>query len=292
MDGDIGIRVINPDHGHMDGQAAPESNPIVLQVKGVKFSANSGVNILSDVSFHIDPGELVALTGPSRSGKTILLHSLAGLLKPTDGEIAINGVSLYTNKKAFRTSIGFVPAEYALQQHLTVTETLIDASRLRLPRSTSHKDRQLRVQTLLQITGLTPTADARVKGLSKVDKRKLSIAVELSGYPGLLLLDEAADGLAPFEELQITTLLQELARLGLTIIQVNQLSQCVRLSDRVICLTPGGALAWFGPFEEAFAYLESFIPAGSAKDTFGLEEAIEMLVNPQLGNGSEWAYAF
>ena len=95
----------------------------------------------------------------------------------------------------------------------------MDASRLRLPRSTSAKDRQLKVQSLLETAGLTQAADTRVSSMGKLDKRRLSIAVELMGDPGLLLVDTAADGLTPFEELQITTLLRELSRHGLTIIQ-------------------------------------------------------------------------
>lgn len=292
IDGYKGINVVKPDPADLNAQNAPEYSPVLLQVMGVMFAKHSGVKYLSDVSLHIEPGEFVALTGPSGSGKTALLHSLAGLMKPTHGEISIDGVSLYANPKAFRSSVGFVPAEYALQQHLTVAETLFDASKLRLPRSVSLKDRQLRVQALLATAGLAQVAGVKVEGLNKVDKRKLSIAVEMSGYPGLLLLDEAADGLAPFEEMQITTLLRELSHQGVTIVQVNQHSRAIGLSDKVIFLAPGGSLAWFGPVDEAFAYFGSFTPEASAKDAPGFEETMQMLADPQLGNGSEWASRF
>jgi ABC-type multidrug transport system, ATPase component len=292
MDVNEKINLLKPDPAHMNGKKSPGSSPVLLQSRGVMFTMHSGEKLLSDVSFHIEPGELVILTGPRRSGKTTLLHILAGLMKPTSGEISIDGVSLYANPKSFLSSVGFVPAEYVLQQHLTVAETLIDASRLRLPRSTSPKDRQLRVQALLETGGLAHVADAKVGRLNKLDKRKLSIAVELSGYPGLLLLDESADGLAPFEEIQITTLLRDLSHQGVTIIQVNQLSRGIRLSDKVIFLAPGGSLAWFGPVDEAFTYLASFTSASNTKEELILEEVMEVLVNPRLGNGSEWAKRF
>jgi ABC-type multidrug transport system ATPase subunit len=292
MDGNERFSLVKPDLATLDGKTATGSGPVLLQARGVKFSMHSGVPLFFDVSFHVEPGEFVALTGPSRSGKTALLHSLAGLKKPTDGEISIDGVSLYANPKAFRSAVGFVPAEYALQQHLTVTETLFDASRLRLPRSASHKDRQKRVQTLLETLGLAQVADTKVGWLNKADKRKLGIAIELSGYPGLLLLDQAADGLAPFEEMQITTLLRGLSQQGITIIQVNQHSQGIQLSDKVIFLAPGGSLAWFGPVDQAYAYFGGFHPEAKSKDAFGFEEALEVLANPQLGNGSEWSKRF
>ncbi len=287
-----GNKTVKPDPAQNDGSNVPGTGGVLLQAKGLTIRTRAGASLLSEISFHIEPGELVVLAGPSRSGKSTLLQSLAGLMKPTSGGIIIDGVSLYANPKAFQSSIGFVPAEFALQQHLTVVEILQDEARLRLPRSASNNDRKQRVQTLLETIRLTQVADFRVRQLSKVDKRKLSIAVELIGYPGLLLLDELADPLTPFEEVQITTLLQELSRQGLTVIQVNELSRCVGLSDKVIFLTPEGLLAWFGPAEEAFVFLRSFMPVKSAINPFGLEDALEMLVSPQSGDTTDWAKRF
>ena len=105
---------------------------------------------------------------------------------------------------------------------------------------------------------LTQVADCRVGQLSKVDKRKLSIAVELIGYPGLLLLDEAADRLTPFEEMQITTLLRELSRRVSRLSRLISFPDALSYRDKVIFLAPGGSLAWFGPVEEAFAYFAKF----------------------------------
>jgi len=275
-----------------DGEKAPGPTAVLVQAKGLTIRTRAGVSLLSDISFHIEPGELVALTGLSRSGKSTLLQSLAGLMEPASGEILIDGINLYANLKAFRSTIGFVSAEFALQQNLTVTEILQDAARLRLPRSASSHNRKQRVLTLLETVGLTQVTDRRVGSLSEVEKRRLSIAVELIGYPKLLLLDESAEPLTPFEEVQITILMRELSRQGLTIIQVNARSRSAGVSDKIIFLAPGGLLAWFGPADEAFVYLKSLIPRGMVKDLFNLQEALEVLVNPQLRDGVEWAKRF
>ncbi|HLE90445.1 MAG TPA: ABC transporter ATP-binding protein, partial [Anaerolineales bacterium] len=280
------------DPAQNDGEKAPGTTAVLLQAKGLTIRTRAGVGLLSDISFHIEPGELVALTGLSRSGKSTLLQSLAGLMAPASGEILIDGIDLYANLKAFRSTIGFVPAEFALQQNLTVAEILQDAARLRLPRRVSSHDRKQRVLTLLEAIDLTHVTDRRVGLLSEVEKRRLSIAVELMGYPKLLLLDESAEPLSPFEEVQITILMRELSRQGLTIIQVNARSRSAGVSDKIIFLAPGGLLAWFGPSDEAFAYLRSLIPRGVVKDLFGLQEALEILVNPQLRDGIEWAKRF
>ncbi len=275
-----------------DGETVPRTNGVLLQGRGLTIRTRAGESLLSDISFHIEPGELVVLTGLSHSGKSTLIQSLAGLMEPASGEILIDGINLYANLKAFSSTIGFVPAEFALQQNLTVAEILQDAATLRLPRSASSHDRTQRVLTLVQVMGLTQVMDRRVALLSEVEKRRLSIAHELIGYPKLLLLDETVRPLSPFEEVQITILMRELSRQGLTIIQVDARSRSAGVSDKIIFLAPGGLLAWCGPSHEAFAYLRSLIPRGVVKDLFGLQEALAILVNPQLQDGIEWAKRF
>jgi len=280
------------DPAQNDGDKVPETTAVLLQAKGLTIHTRDGVSLLSDISFHIEPGELVALTGLARSGKSTLLQSLAGLVKPESGEILIDGINLYANLKAFRSMIGFVSAKFALQQNLTVAETLRDAARLRLPRSASSNDRKKRVLTLLESVSLAPMIDRRVGLLSEAEKRRLSIAVELISYPKLLLVDASAEPLPPFEEVQITILLRELSRQGITIVQVNPRSRSAGVADKIIFLAPGGLLAWFGPSDEAFTFLKSFIPRGVVKDLFGLQEGLEILVNPQVRDGIEWSKRF
>ena len=280
------------DPAQNDGDKVPETTAVLLQAKGLTIHTRDGVSLLSDISFHIEPGELVALTGLARSGKSTLLQSLAGLVKPESGEILIDGINLYANLKAFRSMIGFVSAKFALQQNLTVAETLRDAARLRLPRSASSNDCKKRVLTLLESVSLASMIDRRVGLLSEAEKRRLSIAVELISYPKLLLVDASAEPLPPFEEVQITILLRELSRQGITIVQVNPRSRSAGVADKIIFLAPGGLLAWFGPSDEAFTFLKSFIPRGVVKDLFGLQEGLEILVNPQVRDGIEWSKRF
>ncbi|HKY52714.1 MAG TPA: ATP-binding cassette domain-containing protein [Anaerolineales bacterium] len=275
-----------------DGETVPTPSGVLLQAKELTIRTREGTSLLTDISFHIEPGELVALTDLGHSGKSTLLKSLAGLIEPENGEILIDGVNLYANLKAFRPTIGFVPAEFALHQNLTVSEILQEAALLRLPRRISSQDRRQRVLTILNLVGLTSVTDRRVELLSNVEKRRLSIAVELLSYPKLLLLDESTEPLIAFDELQMTILLRELSRQGLTIIQVNPRSRSAGVSDKIIFLAPGGHLAFFGPPDEALAFLKGLVPRGVVKDMFGLQQALEMLVNPHERDGAEWAKRF
>ena len=287
-----GIQTVMTDPTQNDSEKTPGPSGVLLQVKELTIRNSAGESLLSDVSFHIEPGELVALTDLGRSGKSILLQSLAGVLKPASGEILIDSINLYAYLKAFRPTIGYVPAEYALHQNLTVAETLRDAATLRLPRRTSSQERRQRVQSVLETVELTQMTDRRVGTLNNIEKRRLSIAIELIGSPALLLVDESAEPLVPFDEVQITILLRELSRQGITVIYVNPRSRSAGLSDKIIFLATGGLMAWFGPADEAFAYLKGLLPRGVVKDLFGLQEALEMLFNPQERDGIEWAKRF
>src|SRR5690242_13785079 len=106
-----GTKRVMTDPIQNDGQTSPRANGILLQAKELTFRTRAGVNLLSDISFHIEPGEVVALTGLSRAGTAILLQCLAGLLAPSKGEVLIDGISLYANEKAFRATIGYVPPD-------------------------------------------------------------------------------------------------------------------------------------------------------------------------------------
>jgi ABC-type multidrug transport system ATPase subunit len=284
-----GIKSVMTDPIQKDGEKTQPPSGVLLQAKDLTVRTRAGTNILTDISFHIEPGEVVALTDLGRSGKSTLLQCLAGLIKPESGEILIDGVNLYSNLKAFRPIIGFVPAEFSLHQNLTVSETLQDAALLRLPRSMRTQDRQQRVLRILDSVGLTQVADRRVGLLSNVEQRRLSIAVELMGYPKLLLIDYPSKPLTSFEDVQTTILMRELSRQGITIIQVNPRSRSTGVTDKIIFLAPKGFLGWFGPADETLSYLKGFLPRGVVKDLFGLQEALEMLVNPLETDGSEWA---
>ena len=284
-----GIKSVMTDSIQKDGEKTQPPTGVLLQAKDLTVRTPAGTNGLTDISFHIEPGDVVALTDLGRSGKSTLLQCLAGLLQPERGEVLIDGINLHSNLKSFRPIIGFVPAEFALHQNLTALETLQDAALLRLPRNTRPQDRQQRVISVINSVGLSPVADRQVGLLSNVEQRKLSIAIEIMGNPKLLLVDYPSRPLSSFEDVQITILLRELSRQGITIIQVNPRSRSTGVTDKIIFLAPKGFLGWFGPADETLNYLKGYLPRGVVKDLFGLQEALEMLVNPLETDGSEWA---
>jgi ABC-type multidrug transport system fused ATPase/permease subunit len=90
----VGNDATMADPAQMDSEPTQPSKGALLQAKRVTVNTRLGKGLLSDISFHVEPGELVSLTGLSYTGKSTLLQSLAGLVKPTSGEILIDGVDL------------------------------------------------------------------------------------------------------------------------------------------------------------------------------------------------------
>lgn len=151
---------------------------------------DTAVQALDDVSFEVEAGERVALTGHSGSGKTTLLHVLGGLVEPTSGKVEWQGRPLASIDRAARGAerargIGFVFQSSNLLPHFTVLENLLFAA------STSgKKPNEDDAQRLLALVGLAGKADNLPAELSGGEAQRVAIARALSQEPRLMLLDE------------------------------------------------------------------------------------------------------
>jgi ABC-type multidrug transport system ATPase subunit len=255
-----------------DIQAGTEG--VTLQVKKVeRLPKGQDRALVSNISMHVGPGELVAVAGP---GKSALLESLSGVRPPDDGQILFNGIDLYGNLRVLSTYIGYVPSTPAVHDSLTPREALRYEAGLRLA-GASEKRIAHRVQEVLGQIGLLDLADRQVEGLSILEKRLLSVGIELLASPGLLLVDEPHQPIAPAEAARVTTLLQRLARQGLTVLQASDIAACASLADKMAVLAPDGSLAWYGPPPEALEYFRGLHPGAEAlNSSFNLEKCLEV----------------
>ncbi|KAL2322383.1 hypothetical protein Fmac_026762 [Flemingia macrophylla] len=176
------------------------------------------VNILKSVSFVARSSEIVAVIGPSGTGKSTLLRIIAGRVKDEDFDpksISINDQPM-TSPAQLRKICGFVAQEDNLLPMLTVKETLLFSAKFRLKEMTP-KDRELRVESLLQELGLFHVADSFVgdeenRGISGGERKRVSIGVDMIHNPPILLLDEPTSGLDSTSALQIIELLSSIVK--------------------------------------------------------------------------------
>jgi ABC-type multidrug transport system ATPase subunit/pSer/pThr/pTyr-binding forkhead associated (FHA) protein len=228
-----------------------------LDAIGLVREDDRGHRLLDSVSFTILPGEFVAVLGSSGAGKTTLLGALNGMRPPSAGELLFNGLSFYRHRPAFRTAIGYVPQEDIIHRELAVARALHFAARLRMPSDTSRTEQQQRVRAVVEDVGLSHRVATPIGRLSGGERKRVSIAVELLTRPPLLLLDEPTSGLDPGLDRQMMHLFDDLAAAGQTVVLVTHAVGNVDLCDRVLFLSPGGRLVFFGTPAEARGFFDT-----------------------------------
>ena len=217
-----------------------------LEVREVNFAVG-GKNLLERISLTARPGTLTALIGGSGAGKTTLSRLIAGYATPTSGSVTFEGHDIHTEYASLRTRIGMVPQDDVVHRQLTVTQALNYAAELRLPPDTSQEDRAQVVAQVIEELGLTKHADTRVDKLSGGQRKRASVALELLTGPSLLILDEPTSGLDPALDLQVMTMLRQLADAGRVVLVVTHSLSYLDLCDQVLLMAPGGKTAYCGP---------------------------------------------
>jgi energy-coupling factor transport system ATP-binding protein len=216
-----------------------------------KGSASEAV-ALKDVSFRIENGEFVGLIGPTGSGKSTLIQHLNGLLKPTSGEVLVDGQNIWDkgmSLRKLRQRVGLV-FQYAEQQVFeeTVREDIAFGPR---NLGLSAKEVMERVEEAAGMVGLPLDLLNRSPfELSGGQLRRVAIAGVVAMKPEVLILDEPAAGLDPRGRDAILSSIQEMHRAGMTVILVSHnMEDVARLCERLLVLNKGELVADGSPRE-------------------------------------------
>jgi len=167
------------------------------------------------LSMHVPSGSIYGLVGPSGAGKSTSLRVLATLQPPDAGTVVVDGIDLRANPAAVRDRIGYLPDSSGLYEGLTAGEYLDFYGAIY---GVAGRRRRQMTGELLELIGLIDRRDAPVHSLSRGMRQKLGLARCLVHDPRILLLDEPASGMDPRSRLDLRDILQELARLGTTIV--------------------------------------------------------------------------
>ncbi len=217
-----------------------------LEVRDVGFAVN-GKPLLQHITMTARPGTVTAIIGGSGAGKTTLSRLIAGYAAPSSGLVTFEGHDIHTQYASLRTRIGMVPQDDVVHRQLTVNQALGYAAELRLPPDTSRADREQVVAQVLDELGLAQHADTRVDQLSGGQRKRASVALELLTGPSLLILDEPTSGLDPALDLQVMTMLRQLADAGRVVLVVTHSLTYLDICDQVLLMAPGGKTAFLGP---------------------------------------------
>src|SRR3984957_3643263 len=234
-------------NGNLVRRTEPATTTGGLEVRGVSLSVKRAVTLLDRVSFSAKPGTLTAVIGPSGSGKSTLLRAIVGATRPTNGAGSFEGPDLPAAYTLLRGRIGMVPQDDVVHRQLTINQALSYAAELRMPPDSTKEGRRQVIAQVLDELELTPHAQTRIDKLSGGQRKRASVALELLTGPSLLALDEPTTGLDPALDLQVMTMLRQLADAGRVIVVVTHSLACLDVCDQVLLLAPGGKTAFCGP---------------------------------------------
>jgi len=207
-----------------------------LDLEKLNFSAG-GVDILHDVSITVHESECLALLGPSGCGKTTTLRSIAGFVRPTSGDVKLDGRSVL-RLAPHKRNVGLVFQDYALFPHMTVQENIAYGLRMR---GVDRAEQQRRVEEALAMVQLEGMAERTPDRLSGGQQQRVALARALVVRPSVLLLDEPLGAL----DRRLRDLMQvELRRIqreaGITtIIVTHDQEEALSLSDHVAVMFDG-----------------------------------------------------
>jgi len=212
----------------------------MIRVEGLSHRFGA-FHVLRDVWFHVPRGEIFGFIGPNGAGKTTTIRMMVTLLEPDDGRILIDGIDVVERPAEVRRLIGFMPDSFGVYERVTVTEYLdffaaahgIDlGARARI------------VKAVMDLTELGQIRDKLVSDMSKGMKQRLAIARTLLHDPQVLVLDEPANGLDPRARIEMRQLIEELQRLGKTIVLSSHiLTELSDMVTSVVILERGRVLA-------------------------------------------------
>lgn len=215
-----------------------------LEVKNVSKSF-PGVKALIDVSFHINPGEIVSLVGENGAGKSTLINVISGQIQPESGTVWINGeeVKLESPTDAIERGVGLVPQELNLIPQLTVAENIYLGIRKVKKGIIPMIDwRQMRVdaEEVLHSLGASLDANQIVENMSVADQQMVQIARALCLGADILIFDEPTACLTIKETEKLLKLIMQFKESGKSVIFVSHhLDEVIRISDRVTVMRDG-----------------------------------------------------
>jgi ABC-2 type transport system ATP-binding protein len=197
-----------------------------------------------DVSFRLEPGQVLGYLGPNGSGKSTTVKMLTGLLKPSHGLVTQDGDDIHKHLVDYRKRLGYVPEEANLYPYLTGEEYLQMVATLRaMPKSL----KIMRIDSLLQLFSLWPQRHVAVGSYSKGMRQRILLIAALMDNPDVLILDEPMSGLDVTSSLVLKHAIQELSLRGKAIFFCSHVLEVVeKICSQLIILRKGEVIA-YGP---------------------------------------------
>lgn len=208
---------------------------ILLEARNL--SRHYGATIaVQQINITVKRGEILGFLGPNGAGKSTTMNMLSGNLAPSRGEIRINGFDLFSNPKAAKAQLGYLPETPPLYRELTVSEYLYHCGRLNGLRG---KPLKTAVDVVVEQCGLGDVSRRLIGQLSKGYQQRTGIAQAVVHRPAVVILDEPTSALDPVQIRQIRELIREIANEHSVILSTHILPEVEMLCDQVQIISKG-----------------------------------------------------
>ena len=193
-----------------------------------------------NINFEIKDGEIVGFLGRNGAGKSTTMNMITGFIEPTEGDIYVNGKSIYLDPKKVKSQIGYMPEGTPLYSDLTVKEFISYMADLKL---VPKKEKKAAVQKAIENTGLEKVQNNLTKNLSRGYRQRVSMAGAIVGDPKILILDEPTVGLDPKQVIEIRELIKSFRKDHTVLISSHILSEVSQICEKVIIIDKGEIVA-------------------------------------------------
>lgn len=193
---------------------------------------------VDNVNAKLEPG-VYGLLGANGAGKTTLMRMICGVLKPTSGDIRLNGKTINELGEQYYTHLGYMPQDFGFYPDFTAREFMLYMAAVK---GLDKRVAKTRTQDLLHMINLDDVADKKIKSYSGGMKQRLGIAqVELNN-PSILILDEPTAGLDPKERVRFRNLISDFAKEKIVILSTHIVSDVSYIADTILLMKNGSFL--------------------------------------------------
>lgn len=193
---------------------------------------------LNNISFEINTGEIVGFLGPNGAGKSTIMKIICSYITQNKGVVEVCGINVNNNPIGSKQKIGYLPENNPLYLDMYVKEFLAFIADIH-----KIKNKQSRIDEMIEITGLTPEKNKKISELSKGFRQRVGIASALIHDPEVLILDEPTTGLDPNQLKEIRNLIKQIGKTKTIMLSTHIMQEVEALCDRVIIIKQGEIVA-------------------------------------------------
>jgi ABC-2 type transport system ATP-binding protein len=238
------------------------------------YKSYTDVIAVDDLTFSVDPGEILGLIGPNGAGKSSTIKIILDFMKPDSGEVKVFGQLM---KEAYKDKIGYLPEERGLYKRLTAMDLILYLALLKgMDRATAEK----RAYALLKQTGMFENKDKKNKEMSKGMGQLIQFIVTVIHDPDLIILDEPFSGLDPVRTETVQNVIADFRDAGKAIIlSTHQMNKVEELCDRVLMMNKGRTVLYGDIMETRSKYRRNSVQVATDGELGDLPGVIESKPN-------------